>query len=143
MDLRGYVSKLYDNYADAEKAVDRLHAIGYADKDISVVTNPDALPDKEDQMGSDGAIIGGVLGAIVAAAVVVGTGGTAALVAGPLVAVLAGSTAAGAVTGGIVGGLAELGFEADDVKNALDHGGVLVAVEPKSDAEQAQVRAAL
>lgn len=140
-----YESKLYDSYADADKAVGRLHAIGYENADISVIANPDQLPDADKEMGNDGAMIGGALGAILAAAVAIGaTGGAAApLVAGPLVALLAGSAGVGLVGGSIFGGLVELGLQADDVRNALDHGGVLIAVKLKSEGDREKVKGAL
>jgi hypothetical protein len=140
-----YESKLYETYADADKAVERLHALGFGQDAISVVVNPDQLPDADKQMGNDGAAVGGALGAILAAAVAIGaTGGAAApLVAGPLVALLAGSAGVGLIGGSIFGGLLELGLQADDVRNALDHGGVLVAVKVASDDERAKVKAAL
>jgi hypothetical protein len=145
-------SKLYENYAGAEAAVDRLHALGYGTDSISVIVNPDKLPRPEDQMGKDGALIGGatggLLGAIVAAGVAIAvTGGMAApIVAGPLAAMLAsvaGGAGAGIVGGSIFGGLLELGMQADDVSNALDHGGVVVTVHLASDDERAKVKAAL
>jgi hypothetical protein len=145
----------------AEAAVNRLHGLGYGQNDIGVMmddkTREKAFASLTNAKGSEGiaagATIGGVLGAIVAGltatgsvAAIAGTGGLAApLVAGPLVAALAG-LGVGAAGGGIIGGLVGLGIgesKAHEYEKGLKEGGILIAVKPKSHEHRHEVRSAL
>lgn len=142
---------MYDDRESAERAVDRLHALGYSRDDISVMmhdkTRAKEFGEKTGSHAAEGAIsgaaIGGGLGAIVAAltatgsvAAIVGTGGAAApIVAGPLAAALAGLGAGGAA-GGIVGGLIGAGIpehKAKQYESRLNDGGILLGVTPKAN----------
>jgi len=113
------VSRLYDNYSDAERAVTRLESAGVPHSDISIVANNsdnwcgssrgkvdrdrDGLDDRAEGAGT-GAGVGAGLGG--AAGLLAGLGLLAIPSLGPVVAAgwLA-STAAGAAAGGIVGAL--------------------------------------
>ena len=140
------ITGLFQNRADAERAVADLQNLGYSQNDISVMLN-DATRTRE--FASDtgtkategagvGAGIGGTLGAIIAAltatgsvAAVAATGGLAApLVAGPLAAALAGA-GAGGLTGGVIGALIGAGIPEDRAayyEQGLNAGGILVGV---------------
>lgn len=94
-----------------------------------------------------GAAAGGIFGAILmgaaGAAMIAATQGAAApVVAGPLVAALAG-LGAGAAGGSIIGGLMELGVEAQDWHAALLRGGVAIVVSLKSHDDRSAVGKAL
>jgi hypothetical protein len=151
---------MYFDRADAELAVDRLHELGYAQGDISIMmddkTRAQAFAGevgaKTNEGVATGAVAGGILGAIVAGltatggiAAIAGTGGIATpLVAGPIAAALAGLGAGGAA-GGILGGLIGLGIGEHRAKlyeQGLREGGILIAVRPKSENE-GKVREAL
>src|ERR1700750_1962057 len=112
------ISRLYDNYADAQRAVTRLEAAGVPHSDLSIVANnsdnwygADKKVDR-DRDGTDDRAEGAATGAGIGA----GLGGAAGLLAGlgllaipglgPVVAAgwLA-STALGAVAGGATGGV--------------------------------------
>jgi hypothetical protein len=62
---------------------------------------------------------------------------------GPLAAALADAGAVGAVGGSIIGGLLELGVEAEDWRTCLRNGGIVVVVSLKSHADRKRVREAL
>lgn len=149
------LSRLYDDYAAANNAVQSLKAAGLGDSDISILASnadgwykadtngkPSAVDPKHDKNrdGSDdrnqGAAVGGGVGAVAggAAGALVGLGLLAipgvgpVVAAGWLVATLAGAVTAGAA-GGIIGALAESGIDkrnAELYAEALRRGGALV-----------------
>jgi hypothetical protein len=136
------ISRLYDNYSDAERAVNRLEAAGVSHSDISIVSNnsenwyrPGGKIDRDgtrtsgkidrDRDGVDDRAEGAGAGAGIGA----GLGGAAGLLAGlgllaipglgPVVAAgwlasTAVGAAAGAATGGIIGALTEAGVSKED-----------------------------
>jgi hypothetical protein len=142
------ISRLYDNYSDAQSAVARLQGAGIPPSDISIVANnsedwfsgdgKDKLDRDRDGMDdrAEGAGTGAGIGA--------GLGGTAGLLAGlgllaipglgPVVAAgwlasTAAGAAAGATTGGIIGALTQAGFGDDDAHayaEGIRRGGTLV-----------------
>ncbi len=145
-----YEAGMYFDRMEAASAVDRLHGLGYDAGDISVMMDDKTrekafaaeVNTKTGEGIATGAVVGGVLGAIVAGltatgsvAAIAATGGIAApLVIGPMAAALAGLGAGGAI-GGIVGGLIGLGIgesRAKQYEKGLREGGILIAVRPKS-----------
>ena len=139
------ISRLYDNYSDAQRAVTSLEAAGLPHSDLSIVANnSDNWYSKKvdgDRDGVDDRAEGAATGAGIGA----GLGGAAGLLAGlgllaipglgPVVAAgwLA-STAlgatAGAATGGVVGALTQAGVsdeEAPLYAEGVRRGGTLVS----------------
>ncbi|MCG2666536.1 general stress protein [Bradyrhizobium sp. GCM10023182] len=141
------ISRLYDKYSDAQRAVQRLEAAGVPHSDISIVANnsdswfnSDKKVDR-DRDGVDDRAEGAGKGAGIGA----GVGGTAGLLAGlgllaipglgPVVAAgwlaaTAVGAAAGAATGGVVGALTEAGVsreDADSYAEGVRRGGTLVS----------------
>ena len=141
------ISRLYDNYADAERAVTRLEGAGVPHSDISLVAN-----NSDNWYGSrsgkvdrdrDG-VVYRAEGAGTGAGIGAGLGGAAGLLAGlgllaipglgPVVAAgwraaTAVGAAAGAATGGIVGALTEAGVSREDASRYAEgvrRGGTLV-----------------
>ncbi len=139
--MKQWVIGSFHERATAEAAVDRLAALGYARDAVSVVMNEET---RTRDFGHDGAVthegatdrgasmakgaagggmIGGTLGALVAAVVgtgavglTVATGGVAApFIAGPLAAALA-AGGAGAAAGSVIGGLIGAGMPEADAK---------------------------
>jgi len=105
---------------------------------------------KAGTLGTEGMGVGGAIGtavgATIAAIAAVGTSlvipGLNLIIAGPLLAALAGG-GAGALTGGIIGGLIGLGIPEQDAKvynKALEEGGVvmIVAVRDSAHAKEAE-----
>ncbi len=144
------ISRLYDTYADAERAVTRLEGAGVPHSDISIVANNsdnwygsrsgkvdrdrDGVDDRAEGTGT-GAGIGAGLGG--AAGLLAGLGLLAIPGLGPVVAAgwlasMAVGAAAGAATGGIVGALTEAGVSRDDASRYAEgvrRGGTLVTAK--------------
>jgi len=149
------VQAVFRDRYDAEQAFQFLHNKGYADSEINVLmsdkTRATYYPtsSKEEHyhaagtkategLGVGGAI-GTAVGATLAAVAAIGTSmaipGLGLVIAGPIVAALAGG-GAGAVTGGIVGTLVGAGIteqNAEAYADALRNGGVALSVAPHSD----------
>src|SRR3954447_17925089 len=157
------ISRLYDNYSDAQKAVSGLQSAGIPQADISLVANNSdnwynngAKKIDRDGDGVDDRAEGASKGAGIGA----GVGGAAGLLAGlgllaipglgPVVAAgwlaaTAVGAAAGAATGGIVGALTEAGVSKEDAHSYAEgvrRGGTLVSVRVP-DADWARLDAIL
>ncbi len=151
------VTRMFDQFSDAERAVAELERIGVPHGDISLVSHQDAdhrhhkIRDAHDNTAGEaaskdagaGAAVGGVVGA--AGGVLAGLGLLAIPGIGPVVAAgwLA-STALGAVVGGAVGGtaggivgaLTNAGVskeEADVYAEGVRRGGTLVSAKVADD----------
>jgi hypothetical protein len=145
------VTGLFKTRASAEAAVDAIIKRGYTRDDISVLMS-DATKTKEFAIESgtragDGAAVGGavggVAGATLAAILAVGTSlalpGLGLVIAGPIVAALAGLGAGGAA-GGLIGALVGAGIPEHRAKvydAEIRGGGILIGVEAKADKEDA------
>ncbi|WP_052553271.1 hypothetical protein [Enhygromyxa salina] len=131
----------YEDVHGANRAVERLFEEGFTNEEISMLLS-DATKDKHLAIETNtkapegvatGAAVGGTLGAIAAGLTAVASiviPGLGLVVAGPLLAALAGLGAGGAV-GGLVGGLVGLGIsenEAKVVEEAIKNGNVVIAV---------------
>jgi hypothetical protein len=148
------ISRLYDNYTDAQRAVARLEAAGVPHSEISIVANNsdnwfgannkvdrdrDGVDDRAEGAGK-GAGIGAGLGG--AAGLLAGLGLLAIPGLGPVVAAgwlasMAVGAAAGAATGGIIGALTQAGISKEDAHvyaEGVRRGGTLVSARvPDSD----------
>jgi hypothetical protein len=148
------ISRLYDNYSDAQKAVQGLEAAGVPHSDISIVANNsdnwygndkkvdrdgDGVDDRAEGAGK-GAGIGAGLGG--AAGLLAGLGllaipGLGPVVAAGWLAATAVGAAAGAATGGIVGALTEAGVSKEEAPlyaEGVRRGGTLVSARvPDAD----------
>ena len=141
------ISRLYDNYTDAQRAVGRLEAAGVPHSEISIVANNsdnwfdankkvdrdrDGVDDRAEGAGK-GAGIGAGLGG--AAGLLAGLGLLAIPGLGPVVAAgwlasTALGAAAGAATGGLIGALTEAGISKEDAHayaEGVRRGGTLVS----------------
>lgn len=147
------ISRLYDNYSHAQRAVARLQSGGVPHSDISIVANNsdnwyNGSKKDRDRDGVDDRAEGAGTGAAIGA----GVGGTAGLLAGlglmaipglgPVVAAgwlaaTAVGAAAGATTGGIVGALTQAGVSEDEAHSYAEgvrRGGTLVTARvPDTD----------
>lgn len=131
----------YDNVREANNAVMALFRQNFAREEISMLvsdtTQREHLAIETNTKAPEGAVtgaaVGGTIGAIVAGLTAVGTiviPGVGLVVAGPLLAALAGLGAGGAA-GGLVGGLIGAGLteaEAKMVEDAVKNGNVVIAV---------------
>lgn len=156
------ISRLYDNYTDAQAAVARLEGAGVAHSDISIVANNsdnwfggsgkvdrdrDGVDDRAEGAGT-GAGIGAGLGG--AAGLLAGLGllaipGLGPVVAAGWLAATAAGAAAGAATGGIIGALTQAGVSDEDAQTyaeGIRRGGTLVTARV-ADGDRARFEAAL
>jgi len=156
------ITRLYDDYADAERAVRRLEDAGFPQSEISIVANnserwwrPGGKVDR-DRDGIDDRAEGAGTGAGVGA----GLGGAAGLLAGlgllaipglgPVIAAgwlasTAAGAAAGAATGGIIGALTQAGVSDDKASRYAEgvrRGGTLVSVRA-SEQDRVKIEALL
>lgn len=142
---------LFTDRDRAEKGYQALTARGYGANDINVVMSDDTrkkyfsattatteLGSKAAKGAGVGGAIGGTIGAVAAAIAAIGTSlvipGLGLVVAGPLVAALAGAGAGGA-TGGLVGALIGAGIPEERVKHyeaGIKEGGILMGVKLRS-----------
>lgn len=145
------ISRLYDNYSDAQAAVTRLEAAGVPHSDISIVANNadgwfdgkkdrdgDGVDDRAEAAGT-GAGVGAGLGG--AAGLLAGLGllaipGLGPVVAAGWLAATAVGAAAGAATGGLVGALTQAGVSDDEAPlyaEGVRRGGSLVTAKVADD----------
>ena len=143
---------VFDNRAEAERAINDLRQAGISDDAISVIANSDHVDGDSTIAGQDtadntGSAVADVAGKAAAGAGVGALLGVAALAipgVGPLIATgaiaqaaIGGAavtgTAVGAAAGGLAGLLTDHGVHEDDAKYYDDrvnnHGGILVAVD--------------
>lgn len=141
------VTRLYDNYSDAQNAVRQLEAAGVPHSDISIVANNsegwydgkkdrdgDGVDDRAEAAGT-GAGVGAGLGG--AAGLLAGLGllaipGLGPVVAAGWLAATAVGAAAGAAAGGLVGALTEAGVSKDEAPiyaEGVRRGGTLVSAK--------------
>ena len=144
------ITRLFDNYADAEKAVGELEALGIEHGDLSIVAN-NADKTHGEHVGHDhvdganhadishgvttGAILGGAGGLLAGLGLLVIPGLGPIVAAGWLAATAAGAglgAAGGAVTGSIVSALRDSGHteeEAHVYSEGVRRGGSLVSAK--------------
>lgn len=147
----------FDNFRQAENAVDELTRDGFRREDISIIANQEARRSTTRVSGSDkagesdagtGAAVGATTGAVVggAAGLIASLAGLTIpvvgpiLAAGPIVAMLSGA-GVGAVAGGLIGALVNLGVPEEEARvyeEAVKRGGTLVTLK----AEDARAQAA-
>jgi hypothetical protein len=154
MQMTVTISRLYDNYTDAQRAVQGLEAAGVPHSDISIVANNsdnwygtdkkvdrdhDRVDDRAEGAGKGAGIGAGIGGA---AGLMAGLGllaipGLGPVVAAGWLAATAVGAAAGAATGGIVGALTEAGVSKEDAPlyaEGVRRGGTLVSARvPDAD----------
>ena len=144
------ISRLYNNYGDARRAVRELEAAGVSHGDISIIASNadnwydrdkgDTYPDRDLDGRDDraeaagagaglGAVAGGTVGALTGLGIMAIPGVGPVVAAGWLVSTLAGA-AAGAATGGVLGALTQAGVSDEDAHvyaEGLRRGGAVVS----------------
>ncbi|MGJ8636128.1 MAG: hypothetical protein ACSHX5_04735 [Phycisphaerales bacterium] len=136
------ITGLFTNSHDAAAAIRTIEHYGIPESRLSLVAGSDfntsefgieshsKLPEGVAVGASSGGAIGALIGGLTAVGAVA-TGGAGVVVAGPIVAALAGA-GAGAASGGLMGGLVGLAIPEHEVKHyedAIEEGAVLVGVE--------------
>jgi hypothetical protein len=154
------VTACFRNRFDASAAYDYAMGKGYTRDEVNVMMSNSTreLYQKEGahpvgSMAPEGVAVGGAIGTAVgataAAIAAIGTtvaipltGGAGLIVAGPILAALAGG-GAGAVTGGLLGGLVGFGIPESNARAyeaALKEGGVVIGVQARSNEDAADLR---
>lgn len=145
------VTGMFNDRESAERAYQSLPARGYSQSDVNLAMSEDTrkrhfgdgttteLGNKATEGAGVGGAIGATVGAIAAAIAAVGTSlvipGLGLVLAGPAVAALAGA-GAGGVTGGLIGALVGWGIPEERVKHyeeGIKKGGIVMGVTPRSD----------
>lgn len=138
-DRENYVVGLFEVHQHAQAGVDELLAAGVSKDDISVVMNARATgteqftrSDQESVNGNSftGVAVGGATGLLLGLVALVTPAASGLVGAGPLVLALTGA-GVGAIGGGIVGAMNQLGVPTERASlydEALQRGGVLVSV---------------
>jgi hypothetical protein len=148
------ITGLYETPNRAAMAVRALEDEGIPGEDISLLIGDNFDRDaftvethtKAPEGVAVGAAAGGAVGALIAGLTAVGTvatGGAGLLVAGPIVAALAGA-GAGAAGGGVLGGLVGASIPEHEIKHyedALSKGSVLIGVSVPDDEDELETLA--
>ena len=143
---RSTVVGLFQNQQDAECAVEGLKRlgldasnIGYAMRDQ--VNTVETKMDKTEGEGAvEGAVAGGVLGALLGAAAALLIPGVGPIVAGGILATALGGAAVGAMAGGLIGALTEMGVPEEEARyydQEFQAGRILVTAKAVGNFEQA------
>jgi len=150
------VTATFKDRASAETALHHLEGLGIKGEQVSLVMTDETRHNhfridestKADEGAISGAALGGVAGILLSTlttASIMTIPGINLVVAGPLVAALAG-LGVGAVTGGVVGGFVGAGIpehEAKIYEKEIRNGGVLLAVEASDREQKKQIKEAL
>jgi hypothetical protein len=144
------ISRLFDDYADAQKAVLNLHEAGVDQADISIVANnadkwyaPDYAAGAE-KGAAIGAGFGGFGGLLAGLGLLAVPGLGPVVAAGWLAAAATGAVVAGAA-GGAIGMIAEAGVAVNDAEvyaESIRRGGSLVSARVE-EADRARLEAVL
>jgi uncharacterized protein (TIGR02271 family) len=143
---------LFDNHAEAQRAINQLKRVGFTEKEIGVTardTDSDGRAGRADKGGThatEGAVAGVAAGAGVGALWGLGilAGALPAIgpaIAGGTLAVILSSAAAGAATAGVAGALIGAGIPEDEAKyyeSEFQAGRVLVTVRADGRIDEAQ-----
>lgn len=149
---RDYVSRVFKNREEADRAYAELEQRGYSKDDVNVLMSDQTrdkhfidsaedshLGDKVAENAGKGSMIGGGIGAVVGAIAAIGSNvifpGLGLIVAGPIAAGLAGA-GAGAATGGLIGALTGAGVpeeEATHYKDSVKDGGIYMGFKPRNE----------
>lgn len=136
----------------AERAYSLLGSRGYTEKDVNLMMSDETrnryFSDSNTELGTKamegagtGAAIGGttvgILGALAAIGTSVALPGLGLILAGPLVAGLAGA-GAGGIAGGLIGSLIGWGIPEDHARryeNDVKNGGIVMGITPRNEAD--------
>ena len=135
------VSKLYDSYSQAQRAVKALEQAGFSSSEVSLISryrDDNTLAD--DASGTTtgataGAVVGGGAGLLAALGVIAIPGIGPLVAAGVLATTLVGA-AGGSVVGGLIGALTDYGVSEEDAhvySEAVRRGSSLVTVRTDDD----------
>ncbi|MBW8332925.1 MAG: hypothetical protein K0M40_12955 [Prolixibacteraceae bacterium] len=143
---------MFEDRESTENAYNSLHERGYTDDEINLIMSDETRNKhfsgdvKETEIGTKaaegagkGSAIGGTVGAIAGVVAAIGTSlvipGLGLVIAGPIVAGIAGA-GAGGITGGIVGALIGSGIPEERARlyeSGIKKGNIVLGVKPRTD----------
>lgn len=152
---------MFRDRASAERAYNNMYERGYRDEDINIMMSDDTrkkyfsnnsdngeetnFGNKALEGAGTGTAIGGAIGATAGIIAALGTSiaipGLGLIIAGPLVAGLAGA-GAGGVTGGLIGALVGAGIPEDRAKKyeqGIKEGHIVMGVRPKNETDASYI----
>ena len=149
---RGMLTGMFRDRESSENAFNTLHERGYSSDDINLMMSDDTrkmhfsdgaeeteIGTKAAESAGKGSAIGGAVGAIAGVVAAVGTSlvipGLGIVIAGPIVAGLAGA-GAGGITGGLIGALVGMGIPEARAKlyeKGIKEGQIVIGVRPRND----------
>lgn len=147
----GMLTGMFRDRESTEHAYNTLHERGYSKDDINIVMSDETrkkhfsdnvieteLGTKAAEGAGKGSAIGGTVGAIAGVLAAIGTSmiipGLGIVIAGPIVAGLAGA-GAGGITGGIIGALVGSGIPEERAKlyeSGIKNGNIVMGVHPRN-----------
>ena len=145
---------IYPTHSAAETAVDRLHAAGFSNDDVSVLMadkqgSKDFASEKNTKAPEGttagvlgGGTLGGTLGLLAGLGALAIPGVGPLIAAGPIMGALAG-LGIGSAVGGLVGALVGMGipeYEAKRYEGRVKDGGILVSVHCESSEEVSRAK---
>lgn len=139
-------SRVYDSYASAQQALERLEAMGVPSADISLIANKhvsEQYSNVDDASGTEtgatvGAAVGGGAGLLAGIGLLAIPGLGPVVAAGWLASTLAGAVA-GSAAGGIIGALTDMGVSDEDAhvySEVVRRGGTLLTVRTELSADR-------
>jgi hypothetical protein len=138
---------VFDDRADAERAVDDLYRAGFAQEDVGIAmrrTEVEAAEGQGDsrtlQGAATGAVSGAAIGGVIGALAVGLVPGLGPVLAGGLLASILGGAAVGGTAGGLIGALAGMGVPEEEARyydEQFRAGSTIVTVRAQSRYEEA------
>jgi hypothetical protein len=149
---RSTVVGVFEKRADAERAIDELHRIGFRDDQIGFIwrgedrthtttSHEDTAGDHAASGAVGGMVAGAGIGGLIAAAAALAIPGFGPVVAGGILATILGGAAAGAAAGGILGALVGMGVPEEEARyyeHEVGEGRFLVTVKADSRYDEAR-----
>ena len=135
------ISRLYDSYGQAQRAVEALEQAGFSSSEVSLISryrDDNTLADDASGTATGataGAVVGGGTGLLAALGVIAIPGIGPLVAAGVLATTLVGA-AGGSVIGGLIGALTDYGVSEEDAhvySEAVRRGSSLVTVRTDDD----------
>ena len=135
------VSKLYDSYSQAQRAVEALEQAGFSSSEVSLISryrDDNTLADEASDTttgATAGAVVGGGTGLLAALGIIAIPGIGPLVAAGVLATTLVGA-AGGSVVGGLIGALTDYGVSEEDAhvySEGVRRGSSLVTVRTDDD----------
>ena len=145
---------IYDSWTKAKDAIEKLHQLGFSDRDVSLLVHADNVekdalaPEKHTRSthglaigAASGAVVGGGIGLLAGLGALVIPGIGPMIAFGPILMALSGA-GMGVAAGSVAGSLAGAGIprhHEEEVQQVIQEGGILVSAHVEDSNLQKQV----